>query len=31
LYRDIKTNLRKVNAIYRVVEKDGKIELEKVA
>ncbi|KUK17424.1 ATP-binding protein [Thermococcus sibiricus] len=31
LYRDIKTNLRKVNAIYRLAEKDGKIELEKVA
>ncbi|MDK2983216.1 MAG: hypothetical protein PWP19_694 [Thermococcaceae archaeon] len=31
LYRDIKSGLRRVNAIYRVVQKDGKIELEKIA
>ncbi|HHI00607.1 MAG TPA: ATPase [Thermococcus litoralis] len=31
LYRDIKSGLRRVNAIYRVVQKEGKIELEKVA
>ncbi|NJE26715.1 ATPase [Thermococcus sp. MV5] len=30
LYRDIKTGLRKVNAIYKVVKKGEKIELEKM-
>ncbi|AHF79556.1 P-loop NTPase family protein [Thermococcus paralvinellae] len=30
LYRDIRTGIRKVNAIYRVVEEGGKIKLEKV-
>ena len=30
LYRDIRTGIRKVNAIYKVVEEEGKIKLEKV-
>lgn len=30
LYRDIGTGIRKVNAIYKVVEEEGKIKLEKV-
>ena len=31
LYRDIKSGIRKVNAIYRIMEREGKIELEKIA
>ncbi|USS41505.1 ATPase [Thermococcus aggregans] len=31
LYRDMTSSLRRVNAIYRVVQKEGKIELEKIA
>lgn len=31
LYRDIKSGLRRVNAIYKVVQKERKVELEKVA
>ncbi len=30
LYRDIKTSIRKVNAIYKVVEEEGKIKLEEI-
>ena len=30
LYRDIKMGIRKVNAIYKVVEEGGKIKLEKI-
>ncbi|USG99930.1 ATPase [Thermococcus argininiproducens] len=29
LYRDIKSGLRRVNTIYRIVQKEGRIELEK--
>ncbi|KPU62432.1 ATPase [Thermococcus sp. EP1] len=31
LYRDIKSGLRRVNTIYRIVQKEGRIELEKAA